>query len=408
MTSSPVRPAGAASGHDHRESALRPSLCVGILGGGQLARMTAEAGARLGIPVVVLDPEPASPAGQVTRQIVAPPSDTAALEELAREIDVVTLENEFVDLAALEFLVRRGVMARPSIESFAIVHDKLRQKQHLAGRGLAAPPVAAVTTPEDLTRFAARHGWPAVLKTRSQGYDGRGVAVARDASGVEAAWRLLGGGARPLMVEGHVAFRTELATQVVRNARGEIVVYPVVETVQGNFVCRLVRAPAPLAPETLARASALAVEAVVAIGGIGVHGVEMFLADDGQIYVNEIAPRPHNSGHYTIDACETSQFENHLRAILGLPLGSPAMRAPAAVMVNLLATRSGPADGLRAAIDALREQPSAAAGRPAVNIYLYGKSELRPGRKMGHVNALGGSIAEAEARAQGAVAALDL
>ncbi|HYC21682.1 MAG TPA: 5-(carboxyamino)imidazole ribonucleotide synthase [Candidatus Bathyarchaeia archaeon] len=379
-----------------------------MLGGGQLARMTAEAGARLGIPVVVLDAEPASPAGQVTRQIVSPPSDTAALEELAREIDVVTLENEFVDLAALEFLVRRGVMARPSIESFAIVHDKLRQKQHLAGRGLAAPPVAAVTTPEDVARFAARHGWPAVLKTRSQGYDGRGVAVARDPSGVEAAWRLLGGGARPLMVEGHVAFRTELATQVVRNARGEIVVYPVVETVQGNFVCRLVRAPAPLAPETLARASSLAVEAVVAIGGIGVHGVEMFLADDGQIYVNEIAPRPHNSGHYTIDACETSQFENHLRAILGLPLGSPAMRAPAAVMVNLLATRSGPADGLRAAIDALRESPSAGAGRPAANIYLYGKSELRPGRKMGHVNVLGGSISEAEARALEAVAALDL
>jgi 5-(carboxyamino)imidazole ribonucleotide synthase len=407
MTSSSARRTGVAAARNDAGPADCPSLRVGILGGGQLARMTAEAAARLGIPVLILDPEPASPAGQVARQIVAPWTDAAALEALAREIDVVTLENEFVDLAALEFLVRRGVMARPSIESFAIVQDKLRQKEHLAGRGIASAPGAAVATPEDVARFAARHGWPAVLKTRSLGYDGRGVAVARDASGVEAAWRLLGGGTRPLLVERHVDFHIELATMVVRNARGEIVVYPVVETAQRNFVCDRVRAPALLAPELAEKARALAVDAVTAIGGIGVHGVEMFLADDGQLYVNEIAPRPHNSGHYTLDACETSQFENHLRAVLGLPLGSPAMRAPAAVMINLLATRSGPADELQAAIDA-RKRTSADGGEPSVNIYLYGKRELRPGRKMGHVNALGRTVEEAEARATSALAALDL
>jgi 5-(carboxyamino)imidazole ribonucleotide synthase len=362
--------------------------------------MTADAARNLGVEVVVLDAEPDSPAGQVTRQIVAPWDDEEGLQSLACEIDVVTLENEFVDLAALEYLARRGVMVRPSLHTFSIVQDKLRQKEYFTHAGLAVPPFAAVASPDAIVEFAARAGWPVVLKTRSQGYDGRGVAVAQSPGEVESAWRLLGNGTRALMVEQHVRFVTELAVMVVRNARGSVVTYPVVETVQRNYVCHLVRAPAALPAAVAERARELATRAVVAIEGIGVHGVEMFLDAAGSVWVNEIAPRPHNSGHFTIEACETSQFENHLRAVLGLPLGSTAMRAPAAVMANLLASREGPA-------------PTLAAGRvPASEtstwVHLYGKRELRPGRKMGHVTALGDSLAEAEGRAVRGAASLQL
>jgi 5-(carboxyamino)imidazole ribonucleotide synthase len=373
-----------------------PSLTVGILGGGQLARMTADAAHRLGIATIVIDPEPDSPAGQVTRQIVGPLGDVAALTELAREIDVATLENEFVDLSALETLAARGVMVRPSIHTFAIVQDKLRQKEAMAAAGLALSPVAAIAAPDDLAAFGAAHGWPVVLKTRSQGYDGHGVAIARDRAGVDAAWRRLGAGAQPLMAEGFVDFAAEVAVMVVRSARGDVAAYPVVETVQRDYVCHRVRAPAVLPPDVAGRARDVAVRAVAAIEGIGVHGVELFLEAGGRVGVNEIAPRPHNSGHYTIDACATSQFENHLRAILGLPLGSTAMTAPAAVMVNVLGSRHG---------TATREAPGE---MPGAAVHLYGKRELRPGRKMGHVTATGDTIEEAEARADAAARALDL
>jgi 5-(carboxyamino)imidazole ribonucleotide synthase len=373
-----------------------PAPTVGILGGGQLARMTADAARWIGVPTIVIDPEPGSPAGQVTRQIVGPLGDGAALAELAREIDVATLENEFVDLAALEYLARRGVMVRPSIHTFAIVLDKLRQKEHLAAAGLSRSPFAAIGSPADALAFGGQHGWPVVLKTRSQGYDGRGVALARDPAEVDAAWARLGAGARSLMAEGFVDFVAEIAVLVVRDARGTVVVYPVVETVQSDYVCRLVRAPAALPAEIAARARDVAIRAVAAIEGIGVHGVELFLDAGGRVEVNEIAPRPHNSGHYTIDACATSQFENHLRAVLGLPLGSPEMTAPAAVMVNVLGTRTGTAP---------RGLPGTGDG---VAVHLYGKRDLYPGRKMGHVTAVADTIDDAEARAQAAVASLGL
>jgi 5-(carboxyamino)imidazole ribonucleotide synthase len=391
------------SQHENRQSrAAAPATGrVGILGGGQLARMSAEAAVELGVSVVVLDPEPGSPAGQVTRQIVAGWTDECALENLAREIDVVTLENEFVDPRALEILIRHGVKARPSLPSFTIVRDKLVQKQHLAAHGLPVGPFTEASSANDVRRFAARHDWPVVLKARSHGYDGRGVAVARNAGELESAMQLLGSGARSLLVEAQIAFEAELATMVVRGIRGEIACYPVVETVQAGFVCALVRAPAAIPTEVAARARDTAVRAVEAIDGAGVHGVEMFLTQSGEVVVNEIAPRPHNSGHYTIEACATSQFENHLRAVLGWPLGPTDMRVPAAVMVNVLATRSGSAAALDAAV--LRAPRDLQA-----KIHLYGKRELRPGRKMGHVTALGSTLREAEKHATSMLEALDV
>lgn len=373
-------------------------LRVGILGGGQLARMTADAARTLGLETIVLDPDEDAPAGQVTRQVVGPLEPHEALAAFARQIDVATLENEFVHRGALEYLAERGIMVRPSIHTFAVILDKLHQRAHMAAAGLSATPYAPVGAPDDALAFAARHGWPVVLKTRSQGYDGRGVAMAADASGVPAAWQRLGAGARPLMAEGFVDFAREIAVMVVRDAHGATVAYPVVETVQEDYVCRLVRAPAAV-PATVADAAReVATRAIAAIEGIGVFGVELFLARDGRVSVNEIAPRPHNSGHYTIDACATSQFENHLRAVVGLPLGPATMTAPAAVMVNLLGTRSGSTEHL----------PSGAERRGDAWVHLYGKRELRPGRKMGHVTAVGATLDEAERRALAAAESLGL
>lgn len=376
-----------------------PNLRVGILGGGQLARMTADAAARMGIETVVIDPDEAAPAGQVTRHIVGPLARGEALVQLARQIDVATLENEFVDLGALEYLAHHGVMVRPSLHTFALILDKRKQRECVTAAGLSATPFAEVGSLEDARAFASRHGMPVVLKTRSQGYDGRGVAIARDEAGLESAWERLGAGARPLLAEGFVDFERELAVMVVRNAHGDVVSYPVVETVQRDYVCHLVRAPAPVAADVAARARDVAVRVVEAIEGIGVHGVELFAGRDGRIEVNEIAPRPHNSGHYTMDACAASQFENHLRAVLGLPLAPAEMNVPAAVMVNLLGSRSG------------MLSDDAAAGHvadAAASVHLYGKRELRPGRKMGHVTAVATSLDEAESRATEAARALDL
>jgi 5-(carboxyamino)imidazole ribonucleotide synthase len=386
---------------DRPDSSVAPPcapLRIGILGGGQLARMTADAARRLGLETLVLDPDADAPAGQVTRQVVGPLEPHDALVTFARQIDVATLENEFVHRGVLEYLAERGIMVRPSIHTFAVILDKLHQRAQMSAAGLSATPYAALESPAEVESFAARHGWPVVLKTRSQGYDGRGVAIARDAAGVVPAWQRLGAGARPLMAEGFVDFTRELAVMVVRDAHGRALAYPVVETVQEEYVCRIVRAPAAIPQDVAAQARDVALRAVAAIEGVGVFGVELFLGPGSHLSVNELAPRPHNSGHYTIDACVTSQFENHLRAVVGLPLGPTAMTAPAAVMVNLLGTRNGSAAGLHSGIER----------RGDAWIHLYGKRELRPGRKMGHVTALGATLDEAERRALAAADALGL
>lgn len=373
-------------------------LRVGILGGGQLARMTAEAARALGLETVVLDPDTDAPAGQVTRLVIGPLEPHDALARFARQIDLATLENEFVHRGALEYLAEHGVMVRPSIHTFGVILDKLHQRAHMDAAGLSPTPYAPIESPGDVPAFAARHGWPVVLKTRSQGYDGRGVAIARGAGEVDAAWQRLGSGVRPLMAEGFVSFTSELAVMVVRDAYGNVATYPVVETVQEEYVCRVVRAPAAVQPAIADQARHVAAQAITAIEGVGVFGVELFLGTDGRVTVNEIAPRPHNSGHYTIDACVTSQFENHLRAVAGLPLGSTSMTAAAAVMVNLIGTRSGTMDHLHTGARQVGD----------AWVHLYGKRQLRPGRKMGHVTAVGATLDEAESRAQRAAGELGL
>ena len=382
-----------------RESIAYPAL-VAILGGGQLARMTAEAASRLGVEVAILEHEPNSPAGRVAaREITGAWDDRARLAELARDALVVTLENEFVDAPSLDWLSEQGVAVFPTARTLATVQDKLAQKQFMREAGIPTPRFAEVADAADIERAGEEWGWPLLLKARRNGYDGYGNVTLRGPEEIAPALARLGWPERALLVEAWVPFTRELAVMVARGQRGECVVYPVVETVQRQHICHIVRAPAPIPSEIAERAVQMAQAAVEAIDGVGVFGVEIFQTEAGDILYNEIAPRPHNSGHYTIEGCVTSQFENHLRAVLGLPLGSVALTAPAAVMVNVLGSGGGQAraEGLA---DALRI--------PGAHVHIYGKLTSRPGRKMGHVTALGSTLAEAESRAIAAADALRL
>lgn len=310
---------------------------------------------------------------------------TETLEHFSKETDVVTLENEFVEATLLAELERRGREVWPSSRTMALLQDKLVQKQTLREAGVPVTDFAPVSTPAARDVAAGMMGYPFVLKRRCLGYDSTGNFTVRDASDWVGALEKLGGYEAGLYAERWCAFERELAVIVTRGKTGDFAVYPVVETRQSDHVCEQVIAPADV-PEAIAeQAARIAREAVEAVDGVGSFGVEFFLMQDGRLLVNEMAPRVHNSGHYTLEACECSQFENHIRAIRGLPLGSTKMRAPAA-MVNLLAKTlaSGASRGIA---DAL--------AIPGAHVHLYGKLHAVQGRKMGHVTALGKSAEEA-------------
>lgn len=374
-------------------SEARAAIRLGIIGGGQLARMTAQTAAQFGCEVVILERQSEFPAGSLATQTLQGDwDDPESLLELASLVDVVTLENEFVDAGALAVLERHGHTLWPSSGTMRLIQDKFVQKQTLAEAGLPVPVMRAVEQIADVAPTAAEWGFPLLLKARRNAYDGKGNATLRSEADIEAAWEKLGGNrGHALFAEQFCPFTHELAVIVTRGTDGEAVTYPVVETVQRDHICHIVRASAAVAPDIAARAAELARHAVVAVGAVGSFGVEMFLLEDGRILVNELAPRVHNSGHYTIEACACSQFENHVRAVLGWPLGSPALRAPAAVMVNLLGGSDGPGmpQGLA---EALRVD--------GAHVHIYGKVRSGKGRKMGHVTALGATAEEALAMAQ--------
>jgi 5-(carboxyamino)imidazole ribonucleotide synthase len=357
---------------------------LGILGGGQLGRMTLQAASRFGIDVVIAERFPGSPAARLTSRSVVFRDDWAdagALDALARQASVVTLESEFVDWQVLRSLEQRGICVRPTPDCVRVVQDKLLQKQALAACGLPIPDLRDTPDPPAIVAAGDELGWPVMLKARRDGYDGHGNLLVRSAVEAEAAAARLGWPGRALFAEACVGFERELAALVVRGVDGEVAEYPVVETRQdpGLHICREVLAPACVPEAVAERAARIARGAVEAVGGIGAFGVELFLLSDGRVLVNELAPRPHNSAHYSIEACWTSQFENHVRAVLGWQLGGAGLRTPAAAMVNLLGTSRDPLN-----IDRLE---SALAERHAF-VHLYGKTENRPGRKMGHVTAL--------------------
>jgi 5-(carboxyamino)imidazole ribonucleotide synthase len=371
---------------------------LGIIGGGQLARMTAIAALPLGVEVVVLEKNPHSPAARLSPDcVVGDWADRGTLLQFAERCEVITLENEFVDAAALEVLEKAGCKVFPGAKCIAVTQDKFSQKNALQQRGIAVPAFRAVKSQAEVVGAGSELGWPMLLKTRRNGYDGKGNFTMKSAADVAAGWQALGGGKNELMVEAWFPFVKELAVIVTRGRDGAMVVYPVVETIQRNHVCHVVKAPAQISDELAQRAAALGKRAVEAVGGVGSFGVEMFLSANGELTINELAPRVHNSGHYTIEGCDCSQFENHVRAVLGWPLGNPLMVAPAAVMVNLLGTErtSGEPRGLDTALRAT-----------GARVHLYGKLMSGPGRKMGHITVLENSVDEALAIAERAAQAI--
>ncbi len=374
-------------------SEARAAISLGIIGGGQLAKMTAQAAAQFGCEVVILERQSEFPAGSLaTQTLLGDWDDPDSLLELASLVDVVTLENEFVDAAALAVLEQRGHTLWPSSATMRLIQDKLVQKQTLAKAGLPVPRMRAVERIEEVVATATEWGLPLLLKARRNAYDGKGNVTLRSIAEIETAWNKLDGHyGNPLFAEDFCPFTQELAVIVTRGVNGDVVTYPVVETVQREHICHLVSAPASVAEETARRATDIARRAIEAVDGVGSFGVEMFLMPGGEIVINELAPRVHNSGHYTIEACACSQFENHVRAVLGWPLGSPALRAPAAVMVNLLANADGPGtpQGLAGVLQV-----------PGAHVHIYGKARSGKGRKMGHVTALGATPGEALAVAQ--------
>ncbi len=371
-------------------------LTIGIIGGGQLAKMTAMAAYRLGLRVAIIEHGANSPAGVMTKlEFPRGWTDAEELERFIAVSDIITLENEFVAPELLEQIARQRLVF-PEPKSVALVRDKLVQKLTMQTAGIPTPAFADADAPEAIAAFAREHGYPVVVKTRTFGYDGYGNALARSEQEIAPVWHRFRSGEHPraLMVESFVQFRKELAVIVARNRRGECVVYPCVETIQENHICRAVVAPAPIEERYREQAQRIAQRAVEAIGGVGVFGVELFLDSTGEILFNEIAPRPHNSGHYTIEACQTSQFENCVRAVCNLPLGDPAMIVPAAVMINLLGERHG---------SGIPDSPIEALRHGHAWLHIYGKKDSRIGRKMGHITAVGATVEEALHRARTAV-----
>jgi 5-(carboxyamino)imidazole ribonucleotide synthase len=299
--------------------------------------MLALAAHPLGCHVVTLERAAACPAAPVAAEALVGNWNTLPpLRDLASRVDVLTLENEFVDAGLLAELERAGHRVLPSSRTLALVQDKLVQKRTLAEAGLPVPRLRDTPDGAALATAAVEFGYPFLLKARRNGYDGKGNVTVRAAAELDAAWRRLGGDrGNPLFAEAWCPFERELAVIITRAEDGREAVYPVVDTVQRDHICHVVRAPAVGDPAVLAAAAAIAGRAVAAVGAVGSFGVELFLLADGSILVNELAPRVHNSGHYTIEGCECSQFENHVRAVLGWPLGSPRLREPA-VMVNLI------------------------------------------------------------------------
>jgi len=349
---------------------LPPGSTIGILGGGQLARMLALAAAPLGLRCHIYAPEADSPAFAVSAaHTVAAYDDFTALEAFARQVDVVTYEFENVPGETAAFLDPRVPVA-PGVAALKTAQDRVAEKSFIAGLGIPVAPFADVHDEASLAAALARIGRPAVLKTRRFGYDGKGQTKIHPETDPNAAFAEIG--RQPAILEGFVRFDKEISVIAARSWSGEVAVYDVPENHHENHILKTSTVPARLVPGVAETARELGSRIIAALDYVGVIGVEMFVAGD-QVIVNEIAPRVHNSGHWTMDACLVSQFEQHIRAICGWPLGSPARHADV-VMTNLLGEEIG----------LWREL----AAEPGVRLHLYGKTAARPGRKMGHFNRL--------------------
>ncbi|SCE72492.1 5-(carboxyamino)imidazole ribonucleotide synthase [Micromonospora mirobrigensis] len=363
-----------------------------MVGGGQLARMTHQAAIALGQSLHVLAVAPDDGAALVAADVqYGDHTDLTALRTFAKGCDVVTFDHEHVPTGHIRALEAEGVKLFPPADALLHAQDKRVMRERLGELGAPNPAWRPVAEPADLVAFGDERGWPVVLKAARGGYDGRGVWMVDDATqAAELAATLIAGGT-PLIVEERVALRRELAVQVARSPFGQVAAYPVVETVQRDGICVEVLAPAPGLPEELAvAAQQLAIDLATALGVVGLLAVELFETPAGLV-VNELAMRPHNSGHWTIEGARTSQFEQHLRAVLDYPMGDTSLTAPVVVMANVLGGEPG---GI--SIDERLHHLFAA--EPGAKVHLYGK-QVRPGRKIGHVTVLGDDLDDVRARA---------
>ena len=354
---------------------ILPGATLGVLGGGQLGRMFVLQARTMGYRTMVLDPDPASPAGQVAEvHLRAPYADAAALERLATECAAVTTEFENVPAETLEHLAR-SCRVRPPVDAVAVAQDRIREKQFLESAGFPTAPFRPVRDEAELRVAAREVALPALLKTSRLGYDGKGQAPVERPEDAPAAFAALGGVA--CVLEERLVLETELSVVLARGEDGAVAAFPVGENRHRNGILETTVVPARVPPATADEARETASRVAAALGYVGVLGVELFVANGGRIYVNELAPRPHNSGHYTLDACTSDQFEQQLRTLCALPLAQTRLLSPVA-MVNLLGDLW--ASGEPRWAEAFR--------RPGVRLHLYGKAEPRPGRKMGHLNCL--------------------
>lgn len=356
------------------------SLKLGIIGGGQLGKIMSQKAKKLGFHVTILDPTPNCPAAQVSdRQIVAGFYDKENLEQLVKECDVTTFELEHVDTEVLKKLYDQDYKIFPSPYVMELIQDKYEQKKLLDEKGIAVPKYKKIESREDLKSF----GLPVIQKARKGGYDGKGVMILRNEDDLENCIKA------DSFIEELVDIDKELAIIVARNIEGQIAAYPIVEMLFDERVniCDIVMAPARISEDLEKIAKDMAIKSIEILDGVGIFGVEMFLTKKGEVLLNEIAPRPHNSGHYTFESCATSQFEQIIRAVTNLPLGSTKLISPS-VMVNLLGEEGYEGEPF---IEGIHE----ALEIPELSFHFYGKKETKPFRKMGHITVLSEDLDEA-------------
>ncbi len=359
---------------------------IGIIGGGQLGKMMILDAKRLDCYFAILDPTLHCPAHSIAdAHIVAGFDDIEAIKRLAEKVDVVTYEFEHISLQALQELEAMGHKVYPSSETLAHIQNKYDQKCWLKEHGLPVPAFQRVETIADIRQAEEQFTYPMILKTCTGGYDGKGNAVISSREDIARAYEALGNGSLPLMIEEFIPFTKEVSVLACRSINGATVVFPVAENVHKNSILDETTVPAVLSPETTREAMDVAERCLHAFNAYGMLCVELFVTGDGHVLVNELAPRPHNSGHYTIEGCVTSQYENHIRGILGLPLGNPDLIRPSA-MKNIIGDHNAPAEVL-----GLEE----AYKEPDVKIHIYGKEEVKTGRKMGHITATADTVEEA-------------
>ncbi|ETT61774.1 phosphoribosylaminoimidazole carboxylase [Paenibacillus sp. FSL R7-277] len=362
---------------------LLPGATIGVLGGGQLGRMMALSGSAMGYRFVALDPAKDAPCGQVTPQITAAYNDRDAARELARRSDVITYEFENVDAGVAALLTEESYVPQGSALLYTTQH-RLREKAAIEAAGVPVAPYRKVGSLAELEAAAAELGLPCVLKTATGGYDGKGQAVIRRPEELAAAFRQVAPGAQvpELVLEKFITFKCEISVIAARSASGEVKSFPPAENIHVENILHLSIVPARVPEEIQRRACELAERIVSGMKAVGLLAVEMFVTEDGELFVNELAPRPHNSGHYTMDACVTSQFEQHVRAICNLPLGDTKLLTPV-VMVNVLGEHL---DGAVQAACRANEEATRLGISP--KLHIYGKTESKTGRKMGHINLL--------------------